>query len=167
MLSDHPWQVPGPYPKATTPTFPARLLAGGDGMSDQDAPTAARGWWVLNRSRAEHERYVVIGARGLGRLAVEIIGTSWVTRTSRPACVQRHHPAAWASHPRPLCRQARASLARKPGAIHQRHCPMTNTSAWFALLGALGGIVLTGGFTLTAAILNHRWSEQASQRSSR
>jgi hypothetical protein len=42
---------------------------------------------------------------------------------------------------------------------------MTNSSAWFALVGALGGIVLTGGFSLTTAILNHRWSERASERS--
>jgi hypothetical protein len=44
---------------------------------------------------------------------------------------------------------------------------MTDTSAWFALAGALGGIVLTGGFTLTTTILNHRWSERASERSNR
>jgi hypothetical protein len=44
---------------------------------------------------------------------------------------------------------------------------MTNTSAWFALAGALGGIVLTGGFTLVNAILNHRWSERAGERSNR
>lgn len=43
---------------------------------------------------------------------------------------------------------------------------MTNTDAWFALVGALGGIVLTGGITLTSAVLNHRWSERASERSS-
>ncbi len=44
---------------------------------------------------------------------------------------------------------------------------MTDTSAWFALAGALGGIVLTGGFTLINAIVNHRWSERASERSNR
>jgi hypothetical protein len=41
---------------------------------------------------------------------------------------------------------------------------MTDNSAWFALAGALGGILLTGGITLANAILNHRWSEQASAR---
>jgi hypothetical protein len=44
---------------------------------------------------------------------------------------------------------------------------MTDTSAWFALTGALGGILLTGGFTLATTILNHRWSERASERSGR
>lgn len=38
---------------------------------------------------------------------------------------------------------------------------MANSSAWFALVGALGGIVLTGGFTLITAILNHRWTSKA------
>ena len=42
---------------------------------------------------------------------------------------------------------------------------MTNASAWFALAaGALGGIVLTGGFSLTSAAFNHRWTERASRR---
>lgn len=44
---------------------------------------------------------------------------------------------------------------------------MTNSSAWFALVGALGGILLTGEFTLANAILSHRWSELASERSLR
>jgi hypothetical protein len=44
---------------------------------------------------------------------------------------------------------------------------MTDNSAWFALAGALGGILLTGGITLATTILNHRWSEQASQRERR
>jgi hypothetical protein len=38
---------------------------------------------------------------------------------------------------------------------------MTNSSAWFALAGALGGIFLTGGFTLITAALNHRWTSRA------
>jgi hypothetical protein len=67
-------------PEGDDPYLPRTFAGWRDGMSDQDVLTAARGWWVLNRSRAEHERYVVICARGLGRLAVQIIGTSWATR---------------------------------------------------------------------------------------
>ena len=37
---------------------------------------------------------------------------------------------------------------------------MANSSAWFALAGALGGIVLTGGFTLITAVMSHRWTTQ-------
>ena len=44
---------------------------------------------------------------------------------------------------------------------------MTDSSAWYALSGALGGILLTGGFTLATTVLNHRWSEKASERSHR
>jgi hypothetical protein len=42
---------------------------------------------------------------------------------------------------------------------------VADTSAWFALAGAVGGIVLTGGFSLTTAVLTHRWSERAGERS--
>lgn len=38
---------------------------------------------------------------------------------------------------------------------------MANSSAWFALAGALGGILLTGGFTLVTAVLSHRWASQS------
>jgi hypothetical protein len=38
---------------------------------------------------------------------------------------------------------------------------MTNASAWFALAGALGGVVLTGAIGLVTAGLNHKWGEQA------
>jgi hypothetical protein len=38
---------------------------------------------------------------------------------------------------------------------------MANSSAWFALVGALGGITLTGGFTLMTAVLSHKWAAQA------
>src|SRR5689334_9616153 len=38
---------------------------------------------------------------------------------------------------------------------------MANSSAWFALVGALGGIVLTGGFTLMTAVLSHKWTARA------
>jgi hypothetical protein len=44
---------------------------------------------------------------------------------------------------------------------------MTDSSAWYALSGALGGILLTGGFTLATTVLNHRWSEKSSERSHR
>jgi hypothetical protein len=68
-----------------------------EGMSEQDVLTAARGWWVLNRSRAEHERYAVISAQGLGRLVVEITGTEWATRADgrhafNGAILPRGHP---------------------------------------------------------------------------
>ncbi len=38
---------------------------------------------------------------------------------------------------------------------------MTNASAWFALVGALGGVALTGAIGLVTAGLNHKWGEQA------
>lgn len=38
---------------------------------------------------------------------------------------------------------------------------MTNASAWFALAGALGGVVVTGVIGIVTAVLNHRWGEQA------
>ena len=41
---------------------------------------------------------------------------------------------------------------------------MTDSSAWSALAGALGGILLTGGFTLATTVLNHRWSAKADER---
>ena len=44
---------------------------------------------------------------------------------------------------------------------------MTNASAWFALAGALGGIALTGTFSLTTAVLNNRWAERTGQRTLR
>jgi hypothetical protein len=44
---------------------------------------------------------------------------------------------------------------------------MADTSAWFALAGAVGGIVVAGGFSVTTAVLTHRWSERASERSGR
>lgn len=111
-------------PESDDPNLPRTFAGWRDCMSDQDVLTAARGWWVLNRSRAEHERYAIIGARGLGRLAVEIIETSWATRADGRARVQRQHPAAWAPHPRPLRRPTRASRARKPSPLHQRRCSL-------------------------------------------
>jgi len=38
---------------------------------------------------------------------------------------------------------------------------MTNSSAWFALAGALGGVALTGVLGPVTAVLTHRWAEQA------
>lgn len=37
---------------------------------------------------------------------------------------------------------------------------MADTSAWFALAGALGGVTLAGVVGLVTAGLNHRWEEQ-------
>lgn len=37
---------------------------------------------------------------------------------------------------------------------------MANSSAWFALGGALGGVALTGVIGLVTAMLNHRWNSQ-------
>jgi hypothetical protein len=37
---------------------------------------------------------------------------------------------------------------------------MADTSAWFALAGALGGVTLTGVLGLVTAGLNHKWGEQ-------
>jgi hypothetical protein len=39
----------------------------------------------------------------------------------------------------------------------------STTALWFTLLGALGGVLLTGTFALTTAILNHRWQERAAR----
>jgi hypothetical protein len=38
---------------------------------------------------------------------------------------------------------------------------MTTASAWFALVGALGGVALTGTIGLVTAGLNHKWGEDA------
>jgi hypothetical protein len=38
---------------------------------------------------------------------------------------------------------------------------MADSSAWFALAGALGGVTLTGALGLITAGLNHRWDERA------
>lgn len=59
-----------------------------------------------------------------------------------------------------------------------RHCPLGVggstlrevdgiSSGWFALAGALGGVVVTGGISLFSAVLAHRWSEQAQDRGQR
>ncbi len=37
---------------------------------------------------------------------------------------------------------------------------MANSSAWFALGGALGAVALTGVISLVTSMLNHRWSNQ-------
>jgi hypothetical protein len=37
---------------------------------------------------------------------------------------------------------------------------MADTSAWFALAGALGGVTLAGLLGLVTAALNHKWGEQ-------
>jgi hypothetical protein len=37
---------------------------------------------------------------------------------------------------------------------------VADTSAWFALAGALGGVTLTGALGLVTAGLNHKWGEQ-------
>ena len=39
-----------------------------------------------------------------------------------------------------------------------------NTSATFALIGALGGVLITGLIALVTAVLNHRWQSQAAER---
>jgi hypothetical protein len=52
--------------------FLPRLHAGWDPtMSDQQVYDAARGWWRLNQ-RAEQEKYAVVVAEGLCRMAIEI-----------------------------------------------------------------------------------------------
>jgi hypothetical protein len=38
---------------------------------------------------------------------------------------------------------------------------MADSSAWFVLAGALGGVTLTGVLGLVTAGLNHKWGEQA------
>lgn len=39
-----------------------------------------------------------------------------------------------------------------------------NTSAWFALAGALGGVLITSAIALATAILNHRWQTRTAER---
>jgi hypothetical protein len=41
---------------------------------------------------------------------------------------------------------------------------LPDSSAWIALVGALGGVAVTGGLSLATAILTHRWNEQARVR---
>lgn len=48
-------------------------------LSDEQVYEAARGWWVLNRSRAEKEKYAVIVCDGRIRLVVAIEG--WESST--------------------------------------------------------------------------------------
>lgn len=48
------------------------------GMPPEDTYTSARAWWVLNRIRAEREKYAVVTARGTAVQAIEITG--WHTR---------------------------------------------------------------------------------------
>ena len=45
--------------------------------------------------------------------------------------------------------------------------PLSDASAWIALAGALGGVVLAGGLSLATAAFNHRWGEQARVRLAR
>ena len=40
------------------------------------------------------------------------------------------------------------------------------TAAWFTLVGALGGVFLTGTIGLVTAVLNHRWQAQATGQQS-
>ena len=70
-----------------------------------------------------------------------------------------------------------------PFDLHQRYCRpcsvsgsatlrvpevlLSDESAWIALAGALGGVVLAGGLSLATATLNHRWSEEARVRAVR
>jgi hypothetical protein len=39
----------------------------------------------------------------------------------------------------------------------------SNTAAWYTLLGALGGVLLTSAFSLTTAILNQRWQTMGAE----
>ncbi|WP_144070104.1 hypothetical protein [Nonomuraea indica] len=41
---------------------------------------------------------------------------------------------------------------------------MATASAWFALGGALGGVLISGAIALITAVLNHRWQSEAAQR---
>jgi hypothetical protein len=43
----------------------------------------------------------------------------------------------------------------------------SSASAWFALIGALGGVVLTGTMSLVTAALNQRWNERDRTRAAR
>jgi hypothetical protein len=40
----------------------------------------------------------------------------------------------------------------------------SSSNAWFAVVGALGAVLLTGTIGLATAALNHRWNEQARAR---
>jgi hypothetical protein len=39
-----------------------------------------------------------------------------------------------------------------------------NSAAWFTLVGALGGVLLTSAVALATAVLNHRWQAQRAER---
>jgi hypothetical protein len=47
------------------------------GMNDADIYTSARAWWVLNRARAEREKYAVVTAGGTAVQVIEI--ADWCT----------------------------------------------------------------------------------------
>jgi hypothetical protein len=48
-------------------------------MTDQEVFASARGWWVLDRNRAEREKYAIVTAQGSAIQAIEI--SEWRTRT--------------------------------------------------------------------------------------
>ncbi len=56
------------------PILPRHHCGWNPRLTDDEVLTSARGWWRLDRSRAERERYVVVAAEGIGRLAVEVTG---------------------------------------------------------------------------------------------
>jgi hypothetical protein len=51
-------------------------------MTPEEVYTSARGWWQLSRPRAERERYAVVEAEGVCRMAIKI--HRWVTHPESP-----------------------------------------------------------------------------------
>ncbi len=69
----------GYQPDQSDDFLPRRHSGWHPGMDDSDVLASARGWWVLNLSRAEREKYAVVTAQGIAIQAIEI--TEWRTKT--------------------------------------------------------------------------------------
>ncbi|MFF9908994.1 hypothetical protein [Streptomyces sp. NPDC013457] len=67
------------------------------------------------------------------------------------------------AHPEPG-----ASMLTAPPALVSAAADNTGSqSAWFALAGALGGVLITSAIALVTAILNHRWQTRTAERGER
>jgi hypothetical protein len=68
---------PQDQPDQNDPFLPRTMIGWHPGMSEAALFASARGWWRLNRTRAEKEEYAVIVADGLVRQIIRI--TEWTT----------------------------------------------------------------------------------------
>ena len=111
-------------------------------MSDEDIFASARGWWVLNRTRAEREKYAVVTAEGTAVQAIEI--TEWRTdlKTGRHAFNGKILPAGHPVHDRYVDKPL-AAASRNP--IHYISDPADPTGTCKCGCGqATSGTWVTG-----------------------